>query len=120
MPLELSEEKKSQCLAMVEIALQRNNQAEAIAAINRTFEPAELPTGKPIDWLVVDLELRPRTTMMLEQHGIVSVRQLCDYNGATILSWPQVGPNTIKEIREALRRVGLSLRKMSIDQTVDS
>jgi DNA-directed RNA polymerase alpha subunit len=109
-----------ECLARVEIALQRGNRDEANAAIARLFEQAKITAADGItpDSFVSELidetdrnALPMRIVNTLERHGIHRVRQLVKCSPADLLEISSFAERAVDHIEAALAKHGLNLAR---------
>lgn len=82
---------------------------EAIRAANRVDEPASPAESPHLDRSVDELELSVRTANGLANLGIASLRDLCGRSEAELLRSKQIGPKSLRELKEILADMGLSL-----------
>jgi len=59
--------------------------------------------------LIVNIGLSARTLRVLKWHKIDTVDKVCSYIEKQLLGMGKIGPVTLKEIKDALAKHGLSL-----------
>ncbi len=82
---------------------------EAIHAANHVDEPPAPAESPHLDRSVDELELSVRTANGLANLGIASLRDLCGRSEAELLRSQQIGPKSLRELKEILADMGLSL-----------
>lgn len=82
---------------------------DVIHAANRVDEPPAPAESPHLDRSVDELELSVRTANGLANLGIASLRDLCARSEAELLRSQQIGPKSLRELKEILGDMGLSL-----------
>ncbi len=62
-----------------------------------------------------DLEFTVRVSNGLRIENIKTIGQLCSYSEASLLHLPYFGKKSVKEIKEGLEKIGLSLRQWEVE-----
>jgi DNA-directed RNA polymerase alpha subunit len=102
----LPEELIALTLAKVEIALHHGNEEEAHTVIARAFSEAQAKEQVTLDSPLIALGLPVRTVNGMEEAGILTVGDLCDWRLCDLISLPNFGERTAHEVRAAIERHG--------------
>lgn len=111
----LPREAIGKCLATVELALQRANRDEAVAAINRAFADSTPEVIDLHDGRLFEIGIDAKACTVLARAGIETISQLCACTSGDLLAIGQIGPLTVAQISERLASFRLRLQKSPLD-----